>query len=134
MTTEEFVPYKFIKLSNGEDIVCTIEDNDSSENQVKVLHPLKMQVLPRALTGGQGDSIGLSHWIQPMTEAVSFMISLEHVLLISDASPGLIKYYEYVLKHICNDDLTDTNINDIDDEEINDELLDDLPDSSKLIH
>ena len=61
MTTEEFVPYKFIKLSNGEDIVCTIEANDNSENQVKVLHPLKMQVLPRALTGGQGDSIGLSH-------------------------------------------------------------------------
>ena len=81
MTTEEFVPYKFIKLSNGEDIVCTIENNDSSENQVKVLHPLKMQVLPRALTGGQGDSIGLSHWIQPMTEAISFQISLKDILL-----------------------------------------------------
>ena len=132
MTTEEFVPYKFIKLSNGEDIVCTIEDNDNSENQVKVLHPLKMQVLPRALTGGQGDSIGLSHWIQPMTEAVSFQLSLEHVLLISDASPGLIKYYEYVLKQMRNHDFT--NLNDIDDEEIDDELLDDLPVPSKLIH
>ena len=132
MTTEEFIPYKFIKLSNGEDIVCTIEDNDSSENQVKVLHPLKMQVLPRALTGAEGDSIGLSHWIQPMTEAVSFMISLEHVLLISDASPGLIKYYEYVLKQMRNHNFT--NLNDIDDEEIDDELLDDLPEPSKLIH
>jgi hypothetical protein len=134
MTTEEFIPYKFIKLSNGEDIVCKVEDNDSLENRIKITRPLKMQMLPRMLTGAQGDSIGLSHWIQPMTESVSFMISLEHVLLISDASPGLIKYYEYVLKHICNDDLTDTNINDIDDEEIDDELLDDLPDSSKLIH
>ena len=132
MTTEEFVPYKFIKLSNGEDIVCTIEDNDSSENQVKVLHPLKMQVLPRALTGGQGDSIGLSHWIQPMTEAVSFQISSKDILLISDASPGLIKYYEYVLKQMRNHDFTDTN--DIDDEETYDELLDDLPEPSKLIH
>ena len=132
MTTEEFVPYKFIKLSNGEDIVCTIEDNDNLGNQVKVLHPLKMQVLPRALTGGQGDSIGLSHWIQPMTEAVSFQISSKDILLISDASPGLIKYYEYVLKQMSNHDFT--NLNDIDDEEIDDELLDDLPDSSKLIH
>ena len=132
MTTEEFIPYKFIKLSNGEDIVCTIEDNDSSENQVKVLHPLKMQVLPGALTGAEGNSIGLSHWIQPMTEAVSFQLSLEHVLLISDASPGLIKYYEYVLKQMRKHGFT--NLNDIDDEEIDDELLDDLPEPSKLIH
>ena len=132
MTTEEFVPYKFIKLSNGEDIVCMIENNDNLGNQVKVLHPLKMQMLPRALTGGQGDSIGLSHWIQPMTEAVSFQISSKDILLISDASPGLIKYYEYVLKQMRKHGFT--NLNDIDDEEIDDELLDDLPEPSKLIH
>ena len=132
MTTEEFIPYKFIKLSNGEDIVCKVENNDNSENQIKVLHPLKMQVLPRMLTGAEGDSIGLSHWIQPMTEAVSFQISLKDILLISDASPGLIKYYEYVLKQMRNHDLT--NLNDIDDEEIDDELFDDLHEPSKLIH
>ena len=132
MTTEEFIPYKFIKLSNGEDIVCKVEDNDTLENQIKVLHPLKMQVLPRMLTGAEGDSIGLSHWIHPMTEAISFQISLKDILLISDASPGLIKYYEYVLKQMRNHDFT--NLNDIDDEEIDDELLNDLPEPSKLIH
>ena len=132
MTTEEFIPYKFIKLSNGEDIVCTIEDNDNLENQIKIIRPSKMQMLPRMLTGAQGDSIGLSHWIQPMTEAVSFQLSLKHVLLISDASPGLIKYYEYVLKQMRNHDFT--NLNDVDDEEIDDELLVDLPEPSKLIH
>ena len=131
-TTEEVIPYKFIKLSNGEDIVCKV-DKGSSKNQIKVLHPLKMQMLPRMLTGGQGDSIGLSHWIHPMTEAVSFQLSLEHVLLISDASPGLIKYYEYVLKQLRNNDYTNTN--DIDDEETyDDESYDDLPEPSKLIH
>ena len=132
MTTEEFIPYKFIKLNNGEDIVCMIEDNISSENQIKVLHPLKMQILPRVLTGDQGDSIGLSHWIQPMTEAISFQISLKDILLISDASPGLIKYYEYVLKQMRTHGFT--NLNDVDDEETYDELLDDLPEPSKLIH
>ena len=132
MTTEEFIPYKFIKLNNGEDIVCMIEDNISSENQIKVLHPLKMQLMPKNLTGVQRISIGLSHWMYPMTEAVSFQLSLKHVLLISDASPGLIKYYEYVLKQLRNNDYTNTN--DIDDEEIDDELLDDLPEPSKLIH
>ena len=135
MTTEESIPYKFIKLSNGEDIVCRVEDKGSSENQIKVLYPLKMQMLPRMLTGAEGDSIGLSHWIHPMTEAVSFQLSLEHVLLISDASPGLIKYYEYVLKQMRNHDFT--NIDDIDDdndEETYEELLDDLSGPSKLIH
>ena len=105
MTTEESIPYKFIKLSNGEDIVCMVEDIDNSENQIKVLHPLKMQLMPRILTGAQGDSIGLSHWIQPMTEAISFQISSKDILLISDASPGLIKYYEYVLKQLYNNDI-----------------------------
>ena len=132
MTTEESIPYKFIKLSNGEDIICKVEDNDNSENQIKVLYPLKMQMLPRIMTGAQGDSIGLSHWMQPMTESVSFQISLAHVLLISDASPGLIKYYEYVLNQMRNHDFTD--LNDIDDEETYEELLDDLPEPSKLIH
>ena len=130
-TTEEVIPYKFIKLSNGEDIVCKV-DKGSSKNQIKVLHPLKMQMLPRMLTGAQGDSIGLSHWMNPMTEAVSFQLSLEHVLLISDASPGLIKYYEYVLKQMRNNDFT--NVNDVDAEETYEELLDNLPESSKFIH
>jgi len=132
MTTEESIPYKFIKLSNGEDIVCMVEDIDNSENQIKVLHPLKMQLMPRILTGAQGDSIGLSHWIQPMTEAISFQISSKDILLISDASPGLIKYYEYVLTQMRNNDFT--NLDDIDDEKLYDELLNDLPESSKLIH
>jgi len=133
MTTEESIPYKYIKLSNGEDIICKVEDNDNSENQIKVLYPLKMQMLPRMMTGAQGDSIGLSHWMQPMTESVSFQISKSHVLLISDASPGLIKYYEYVLKQLHNnDDFTD--LNDIDDEETYEELFNDLPEPSKLIH
>jgi hypothetical protein len=137
MTTEESIPYKFIKLSNGEDIICTVEDNDNSENQIKVIYPLKMQMLPKMLTGAEGDSIGLSQWIQPMTEAVSFQLSLKHVLLISDASPGLIKYYEYVLKQMRNHDFTnidDTDDDDNNDEETYEELLDDLPNPSKLIH
>ena len=132
MTTEESTPYKFIKLNNGEDIVCMIENNVISETQIKVLHPLRLQLMPKMLTGTQEDAIGLSHWMHPMSEAVSFELSLKDVLLISDASPGLIKYYEYVLKQMRNNDLT--NIDDVDDEETYEELLDDLPGPSKLIH
>ena len=132
MTTEESTPYKFIKLSNGEDIVCMVEDNVVSENQIKVIHPLKMQLVPKILTGAQGDAIGLSQWIYPMSEAISFQLSLKDVLLISDASPGLIKYYEYVLTQMRNNGFKD--LDNIDDEETYDELFDDLSNSNKLIH
>jgi hypothetical protein len=133
MTTEEFIPYKFIKLNNGEDIVCMIENNVISETQIKVLHPLRLQLMPKMLTGTQEDAIGLSHWMHPMSEAVSFELSLKDVLLISDASPGLIKYYEYVLTQMRNNGFEDLdNIND--DEETYDELFDNLSNSNKLIH
>ncbi len=133
MTTEESIPYKFIKLSNGEDIVCIVENIDSLENQIKVTHPLKMQMVPKILTGAPGDSIGLSQWIQPMSEAISFQISSKDILLISDASPGLIKYYEYVLKQMRGDD--SANLDNVDYDDTYDESLDDLPEpSSKLIH
>ena len=132
MTIEEFIPYKFIKLNNGEDIVCMIENNVISETQIKVLHPLKLQLMPKMLTGTQEDSIGLSHWMHPMSEAVSFELSLKDVLLISDASPGLIKYYEYVLTQMRNNGFKD--LDNIDDEETYDELFDDLSNSNKLIH
>jgi len=137
MTTEETTPYKFIKLSNGEDIVCTIENNVASENQIKVIHPLKMQLMPKILTGAQGDAIGLSQWMYPMSESISFQLSLKDVLLISDASPGLIKYYEHVLTQMRND-IDSTNLDNIDIEESyeneDNELLNNLPNSSKLIH
>ena len=133
MTTEETTPYKFIKLSNGEDIVCTIENNVASENQIKVIHPLKMQLMPKILTGAQGDAIGLSQWMYPMSESISFQLSLKDVLLISDASPGLIKYYEHVLTQMRND-IDSTNLDNDDNEETYDELFDNLSNSSKVIH
>jgi hypothetical protein len=133
MTKEESIPCKFIKLNNGENIVCVVESSNCSENQIKIMHPLKMQIMPRMLTGAQSDSIGLSHWISPMTEDVSFKIYLKDILLISNASPGLIKYYEYALTQIYNNNNNLMNLDDMDDES-HDDLLNDLPEPSKLIH
>ena len=132
MTTEAFIPYKFIKLISGEDIVCMVEENDNSKNQIKIIHPLKMQMLPKVLTGAQNDSIGLSQWISPMTEEKTCQISLKNILLISDASPGLIKYYDYVLTQMNNNSIDLDNMDDDDDDD--DELFYNLPEPSKLIH
>ena len=133
MNKEEAIHCKFIKLNNGENIVCVVESSNCSENQIKIMNPLKMQIMPRMLTGAQSDSIGLSHWISPMTEDVSFKIYLKDILLISNASPGLIKYYEYALTQIYNNNNNLMNLDDMDDES-HDDLLNDLPEPSKLIH
>jgi hypothetical protein len=136
MTTKESIPYKFIKLCNGDDIVCKVEDVVNSETQIKIIRPLKMQVLPRMMTGADGDSIGLSNWISPWSDSISCQIASKDILLISNASPGLIKYYEYVLgqmkHHEENNALLDDD--DDDDEETVEELLEALPVNSKTIH
>jgi hypothetical protein len=48
-------------------------------------------------------------------------------MLITDVSPGLSRYYEYVLQKIDQE-------NDIDNDEIYEEILESIEPGSKLIH
>jgi hypothetical protein len=87
---------KIIKLSNGEDIVCTIENNEL-EKECKVSYPLLMQVIPQRTPKGITESLHLSKWVQPFTDSSFFKIKTNNIILVADASPDLCKYYEYVL-------------------------------------
>jgi hypothetical protein len=73
------------------------------------------------------ESLNLSHWIHPYTETHSFKIPSSSIMLITDVSPGLSRYYEYVLEKIDQED-------DIDNDEIHDEILESIEPDSKLIH
>ena len=47
MTETSPYTYKIVKLINGEDIICTIANNDEVEDRYhRVLYPLKMQIVP----------------------------------------------------------------------------------------
>jgi hypothetical protein len=87
---------KIVKLSNGEDIVCTIENNEL-EKECKVSYPLLMQVIPQRTPKGITESLHLSKWVQPFTDSSFFKIKTNNIILVADASPDLCKYYEYVL-------------------------------------
>ena len=118
--------FKLIKLINGEDLICTIEE-DGGDEHIQVMYPLKMQVIPRMSNNGIEESLNLSPWIYPYTETQSFQIPASSIMLIADVSPGLSRYYEYVLGKMDQED-------DISNDEIHDEILESIKPDSKLLH
>ena len=135
----ETLPYKIVKLTNGEDIICIVKSELGEECEIS--YPLLMQTLPRRTPKGFVESLSLSRWLQPFTEESLFKIKNDKIILMTDASPGLCKYYEYVLSKI--DSPNDNEVFDEknfskeevnDDEEIYEELLSDMDIDSDSIH
>ena len=96
-------PCKIVKLSNGEDIICIIENNEPGK-ECKVSYPLLMQIVPQQTPKGFVESLRLSKWVQPFTDSSFFEIKSNNIILVADASPDLCKYYEYVLSKMDEDD------------------------------
>ena len=126
--------YKVLKLSNGEMIVCEINDYD--DKIYDIMNPLRMDVVPIQSRSGIGETLNLTPWLQHFTDQKYFNIDKSHCILIADASVGLSKYYEYVMLRIDADwDGTDNLIPEEDiDEEVYDDLLREAKVDSKLIH
>ena len=128
-------PYKIVKLTNGENLICEIND-DVDNGEYKINFPLKMVVHSMATKEGVVDSLNLSRWIGPYTEQSFFSIKRDHVLIIADASPGLSKYYEHIMKEIkqLDDPEKRSVLDNIRDEDVYDELLEELETDNNTIH
>ena len=128
-------PYKIVKLTNGENIICQIND-DVDNGEYKINFPLKMEIRSMVTKEGVVDSLNLVRWIGPYTEQSFFSIKRDHVLLVADASPGLSKYYEHVMKEIKQLDTSKKRsfLDDLNDEEVYDELLEELETDNNTIH
>ena len=126
--------YKIIKLTNGENLICQLGDNIDN-GEYKINSPLKMEVHSVLTKEGPVDSLNLSRWIGPYTEQSKFSIKSDHVLLIANASPGLSRYYEHVMKEINQLDGPEKRLelDNIVDEDVYDELLEEH-ESSNTIH
>ena len=96
-------PCKIVKLSNGEDIICTIENNEPGK-ECKVSYPLLMQIVPQQTPKGFVESLRLSKWVQPFTDSSFFEIKSDNIILIADAAPDLCRYYDHVLEKMDEDD------------------------------
>ena len=129
-------PYKIVKLTNGENIICQLND-DVDNGEYKLNFPLKMEIHSHLTKEGVVDSLNLSRWIGPYTEQSFFSIKSDHVLLIANASEGLSRYYEHVMREINNlNNLKTTKQTwaNIDDEDVYDELLEELETDNNTIH
>ena len=90
--------YQMVKLSNGEDIICKVENELDSTLQIS--SPLKMETYSRATSKGLVESLGLSRWVQPYSDEKKFTIQKNTVVLMTPVSIGLQKYYEYVVDNM----------------------------------
>ena len=127
-------PYKIVKLTNGDDLICEVDDHDDIE--YKINFPLKMEVSSMTTKEGVVDSLNLSRWIGPYTEQSFFSIRREHVLVIANASEGLGRYYEHMRRQIIQLDTPEKRaiLDDINEEDIYDELLSELETETDTIH
>ena len=75
-------PYKIVKLTNGDDLICEVDDHDDIE--YKINFPLKMEVSSMTTKEGQVDSLNLSRWIGPYTEQSLFSIKTSMPLFTND--------------------------------------------------
>ena len=127
--------YQVIKLSNGEDIICKVENLDSGK--FKVTSPLKMSTHTKVTEKGAVESLGLSRWLQVYSDEPHYIIEKSGVVIMTPASEGLCRYYEYVLKSMDKLEMmkgpTQQELNEIEDEEY--DLNDwDIDEEDKIYH
>ena len=100
------VSYTVLKLANGEDIICEVDyeqyDSEASLSQrvFEIQNPLLMVSTRRVEDDGVREGLSLSRWVEPFTEQKYFSIPATSVITSAEASPGLVKYYEYVLNRM----------------------------------
>ena len=138
------VSYTVLKLANGEDIICEVDfeqynvEADLPQRIYEIQNPLLITHTKEMSPEGVREGLSLSRWFQPFTEQNYFTIPATTVVTSAAASPGLSKYYEYVLKRIGDEyDEIVTEEKDLDDysnDDIYDELLDEYETPSKAIH
>ena len=128
--------YKVLKLSNGEMIICEI--NSFNNDVYDIMNPLKMEIVPiRNSKNDLGETLNLTPWLQHFTDQKYFNIEKNQCILITDASVGLSKYYEYIMLRIDDDWVNEDRLlpdDEPDNDDIYDELLMNIKTDSKLIH
>ena len=135
MSNEDNV--KIMKLSNGEEIIARLIEPVKPTKYI-IEHPLKLSSTPKSTKYGVEEAISLQRWIHFSTEN-TFDVPSSSVIIITNASYGLIKFYEHCLNRMEAEDkdfVPAPSIRDLDGIE-DEDLFDDLDDyriSSKLVH
>ena len=84
---------KFIRLKSGDDLVAeAFETGDDSGDYITVINPLKAIYVPSTVTGYL--QIAFMPWVfSRICDKQEFMIKVDDVLLMTDVSEYMEKYY-----------------------------------------
>ena len=96
---------RMLKLTNGEDIIAHVDETNPEAYHLD--NPLLMRVHSRMTPAGMQEGLQLSRWMQPFSEATNFKIEKQHVVISTEVSAGLNRYYEYSIKSFEHDDSLD---------------------------
>ena len=88
---------KVLKLSNGEEIITVISSADKSRPYIEVTNPLQVNLYPKPVEGGLVESMALSRWLT-VSETQIANLNKNSIIAISDASIGLVRFYEHCVK------------------------------------
>ena len=91
---------KVIKLSNGEDIVCTCMESqniDNNSDKLFIISPLKMEIRNKVTKKGVVEALTLSRWLQPFVQENNFKLEKSNIITMSDASYALNNYYNFMV-------------------------------------
>ena len=105
--------YQILKLTNGENIICDIKDQNENDVILEVTTPLKMDIMSHITREGIQEGLALTRWVQPFTDEKDIAINKSAIVAMVPASLGMSKYYEYVLKNIKEMRLVDSTTEDI---------------------
>ena len=105
--------YQILKLTNGENIICDIKDQNENDVILEVTTPLKMDIMSHVTREGIQEGLALTRWVQPFTDEKEIAINKSAIVTMVPASLGMSKYYEYVLKNIKEMRLVDSTTEDI---------------------
>ena len=83
-------------MKNGEELICNVLDNENG--RLKVSSPLKMETVNRISKKGLTESLALTRWIQPYSDEEHYFIESNSIIIMTPASVGMTRYYQYVLK------------------------------------
>ena len=81
----------YMKLMNGEDIVCQIVSQDNDQSQYLISEPLKVNYQYVPSSGRM--MVGFSRWI-PLQSSPVISIFFDHVLALSEVTDELVDFYE----------------------------------------
>ena len=125
---------KILKLSSGEEIVARLSENEHHRS-FEIHSPLKIHTVPRVTEGGMEEAISLQRWIH-FSEDNIYLINKSNVMIMTDASTGLSKFYEYCVDkmnknyHDIGKEPSDEELDEIEQEE----MFGEFQFNSKLYH